>query len=102
MALQYHDQSSSVALPTRNDVRMLVICPHLRWYVWIGEDGEITAGLRSDSGALNVLIVAETNVDGRVTHSLEQLRARVLVEHPFAERTELLPLVSAALWMAST
>ena len=27
----------------------------------------------------------------------EQLRARVLVEHPFAERTELLPLVSAVL-----
>lgn len=76
---------------------MFVVRPNLRGYVGVGEDGYVATGLRGNSGALDILVVAEANVHRGIAHRLEELRTRMLVEHSFAERTELLPLVTAVL-----
>ncbi len=83
------------------DIRVLIVCSNLGRYVWIVEDGGIAARLRRDSGTLDILVVAETDIDRRVSHGLEQLRAGMFVEHPLAECTELLPLVSTVLQRVS-
>ena len=76
---------------------MLVVGAHLRRNVGVGEDRQFTSRLRGNCGALDILVVPETNVDGWVAHSLEQLSAGVLVEHAFAECTIFLPFVATVL-----
>lgn len=76
---------------------MFVVSPNLRGYVGIGKDGYIAAGFRGNGGALDILIVAEADVHRGIAHRLEELRTRMLVEHPFAECTKLLPLVTTVL-----
>ena len=76
---------------------MLIVRADLGWNVRVGEDGELALWFWSDSSALDVLITAEADIDGGIAHGLEQLRARVLVEHSFTKRTKLLPFVAAIL-----
>lgn len=76
---------------------MLVICADLRRDIGIREDRQFATRLGDDGGALNILVVAEADVDRRVAHSLKKLGTGVFVEHALAERTELLPLVTTIL-----
>ena len=76
---------------------MLIVCTHLWRDVRIGEDWQVSVRLWRDSGTLNVLIVTEPNVRGRVAHSLQQLDARMLIEHSFTECAKLLPLITTIL-----
>lgn len=76
---------------------MLIVCTNLGGHVRIGEDRRFTVRLWHDSSTLDVLITAESDVDGRVAQGLQQLCTRVLVEHPFAEGPEFLPFVTAVL-----
>ena len=69
----------------------------MRRNVGVGEDRQFTSRLRGDCCALDILVIPETNVDGWVAHSLEQLSAGVLVEHALAECAELLPFITPIL-----
>lgn len=76
---------------------MLVVRPDLGRNVRISEYRGLTVWLRNDGCTLNVLLTSEADVHGRVACGLEKLDAWMFVEHAFAERPELLPLVSAVL-----
>lgn len=76
---------------------VLIIRADLRWHLRIREDGEVAIGLWGQGCALNILIASKADVHWRIAHSLEQLCAWMLVEHPFAKRPKLLPLVAAIL-----
>lgn len=97
--MSLYKQSEHEMISCKTLVPVLVVRPYLRRYVRIGEYGYIATRFRGNSGALYILVIAETNVHGRIAHRLQQLRTRMLIEHPFTERAELLPFVAAVLRM---
>jgi hypothetical protein len=76
---------------------MLVVCSNCWRNVWVVEDGQQSVRFWSYRSTLNVLVIAEANVDGRIPHGLEKLSPRMLVEHPFTECAKLLPLITSVL-----
>ena len=76
---------------------MFIVRSYLGRYIWVGKDCQVTIGCWGNDRALNILFVAKTNLDRGVPDRLEQLSARMFVEHAFAECTKLLPLVPTVL-----
>ena len=78
-------------------IPVLIVRAHLRGDVGIGEDGQLATGFGYNSCALDVLIAAKTDVDRGVSYDLEQLCARMFVQHALAECPKLLPFITAVL-----
>ena len=76
---------------------VFIVCPYCDRNIRISEDGQRLVRLWRDGCALNVLVVPKLDVDGRLSHSPEELCAWVLVEHAFAESPKLLPLEPSVL-----
>ena len=76
---------------------VLVVGSNLRGNIGIGENGQVAVRFWNHSSALDILIISVQNVHRWLAHGLQQLRSGMFVEHPFAECTKLLPLVTAVL-----
>lgn len=76
---------------------MLIVSSDSKGNVWVCEYGKVAVGFGSDSSALDELVGPIANVSGRFTCPLVQLSTRVFVEHSFAERAVLLPIITSVL-----
>lgn len=76
---------------------MLIVRAYLRRGIRICEYGKFAVWLGSNRSTLNILVTSKSNIDRGIADSLEELSTGMLVEHPFTESAELLPLVSAVL-----
>lgn len=79
------------------NIPVFIITTDLGWHIRVCEDGKLAVGLGNNSGALNILIVAEPDIHRGVADSFEQPSTGMLVEHALAEGAELLPLVTTIL-----
>ena len=76
---------------------MLVIRADLRRDIGVREDRQFAARLGDHGGTLDILVVAEANVDRRVAHGLEELGTGMFVEHTLTKRAKLLPFKPSVL-----
>lgn len=76
---------------------MFIVEAHCAWDIRVRKSWEVAGWLGFNSGAMDKLLLAELDLQRRVSLASQQLCSWMLGEHSIAERVEFLPFEAAIL-----